>query len=457
MKRKPSRNVLAAAILAASLPGAVFAQQAAIPHRVEAFRLDSGRHHGSAPGPKATARPAFRETVEVADAQWLRLHFGRARLGPGSFLVLTSRKDGAQQILNARSLREWNHTSAFFNGDKVDVELWVGPGQKGNFVKVRELMVGEPGRPMKTICGTSDNRTTSLDPAVGRIVPVGCTGWVIANGAHLSAGHCVDSGFQTLQFNVPPSLADGIIQHPPPQDQYPIITGSVQFAYSPFSNSIGNDWALFSVQRNSNTGRLPVEVYSGFLRLSRDTIPSFVRVTGYGLDGPASAFGTPPAPRNSDSQTQQWHSGSYLGLSTSGGTSIPHHRYTVDTQGGNSGSPIIAQIFTVDNLGIGLGIHTNGGCTSSGGANRGTSFENVALRNAINAYAGSNPVYVDLNHLVAAEDGTMFRPYDTVTEGTAAVFPGGVVSIVRGNYDVPALTLDRPMKLTAPVGMVTIH
>jgi hypothetical protein len=452
MKRKHLGNALAAAVLAASLPGTVFAQQAAIPHRIKAFSLDSGRHHGSAPGPKATPRPAFRETVEVADAPWLRLHFGRTRLGPGSFLVLTSRKDGARQVLTARSLREWSHTSAFFNGDKVDVELWVGPGQRGDFVRVRELMVGEPGRPAKTICGTSDNRAPSLDPAVGRIVPVGCTGWVIANGAHLSAGHCTGSGFQTLEFNVPPSLADGTIQHPPPQDQYPILAGSVQFT----NGGVGNDWALFAVARNSNTGRLPVEAYSGFLRLSRDTSPSSVRVTGYGLDGPSPDFGTPPAPRNSDSQTQQWHSGSYLGLSTSG-SSIPYHRYTVDTQGGNSGSPIIAQIFTVDNIGLGLGIHTHGGCTASGGANRGTSFQNTALRNAINAYAGADPVYVDQNHPVASEDGTMFRPYDTVTEGTSQVFPGGVLSIVRGTYDVPALTLNRPMKLTAPVGMVTIR
>ena len=60
------------------------------------------------------------------------------------------------------------------------------------------------------------------DPAVGRIMPVGCTGWVISNGAFLTAGHCFTRGMTTIQFNVPASAADGTTNPPPPNDQYPI-------------------------------------------------------------------------------------------------------------------------------------------------------------------------------------------------------------------------------------------
>ncbi|TQV77584.1 hypothetical protein FLL45_04535 [Aliikangiella marina] len=53
-------------------------------------------------------------------------------------------------------------------------------------------------------------------------------------------------------------------------------------------------------------------------------------------------------------------------------------RYTADTTGGNSGSPIIDEA-----TGEAVGIHSHGGCSSSGGNNNGTSFFNTALWNAI--------------------------------------------------------------------------
>ena len=46
----------------------------------------------------------------------------------------------------------------------------------------------------------------------------------------------------------------------------------------------------------------------------------------------------------------------------------------VDTEGGNSGSPVINET-----NGVAVGVHTNAGCTSGGGFNTGTSTFNTGL------------------------------------------------------------------------------
>jgi V8-like Glu-specific endopeptidase len=405
MTRYEISSLLGALGIALALAGAARAEQPAeIPHHLESFRLDSGLHRGLAT-PLAPPRRYFRTTVRAQGAAWLQLRFGSWELGPESFLVMTSRGDGALQILDARSLERWGGRSAFLNGEAVDVELWIGGrGSRGRF-EIVELMVGDHGPPRyeggvgeETICGTTDDRVPSNDPGVGRIVPIGCTGWAVSNGGFLSAGHCMGSGFTTIEFNVPASASNGTIRHPPPADQYPIgtVTG--------VNGGIGNDWTVFDVPPHPTTGLTPVQAYGGFLRMSRDTAPSTVRVTGYGVD------------TGTANQTQQTHTGPYIGETVSG-PSVVYHDYRVDTMGGNSGSPIIAS----DASRLTIGIHTHGGCTSTGGANHGTSFENDSLENAIHTFRGSAVTYVDGGHPVAFEDGTVLRPYDTVLEGLQAV------------------------------------
>jgi hypothetical protein len=126
----------------------------------------------------------------------------------------------------------------------------------------------------------------------------------------------------------------------------------------------------------------------------------------------------------------------------------------VDTQGGNSGSPII-----VDGTDLTVGIHTNGGCTQTGGANAGTSFENDNLETALRDFSGvgANVRHVDNGHIVAQalQDGTVFRPFDTLAEAVNSVPAGGVVSIVTGSYG-GGITISKPMTLRAPVGPVTL-
>jgi len=453
---------LALVVLAGAGALPLWAQPAPIPHHRQPYRLDSGVQKGL----KAETASLFRETVQAAGVPWLRLHFDDYNLGTQSFIRITSLADGAQQILDADSLGDWYGSSAFFNGDAVEVELYVASGETDVFIKIQEITVGEwpdigdigtagGDVGIASICGDDDYRVRSTDPRVGRIVPVGCTGWIVSNGAHLTAGHCTDgtgTHIQTLEFNIPDSLADGTIQHPGPEDQYPIDASSIVF-FNDGDGEIGNDWAVFGCNANSNTGLLPVQAQNAFYRMSRDHSPANVRVTGCGQDDiPTGSTGS----WNSDNQTLQTHWGAYLRETVEGPSDVIIE-YTADTTGGSSGSPVIIYGTTTT-----LGIHTNGGCDPPDNGNRGTGFEHDNLENAIQTFPGSNVVYADALHPAASEDGTVFRPYNTVAEAISAVLNNGIVSIVAGSYTAAAgntFTIGadgKRMTLVAPVGTVII-
>jgi hypothetical protein len=282
---------------------------------------------------------------------------------------------------------------------------------------------------------------------VGRIMYIECTGWIVSNGAHLTAGHCNHAvhSLEVLEFNVPASLCGGYIVHPGPEDQYAIDPSSIVLFDDGLLDN-GNDWAVFDVFPNSNTGLLPVQAQGAFYRMSRDHSPANVRVTGYGFDwDPPGCYDS----YNSDSQTQQTNWGAYLGETIEGSSDVVIE-YMVDTENGNSGSPVVILDTTTA-----IGIHTNRACNPPSQGNLGTGFENDALEEAIQTFPGANVMYVDKDHPVSIEDGTVFRPFDTVGEGIAAVPEGGIISIVAGSYNEP-MTMTKPISLIAPVGSVTI-
>ncbi len=95
-------------------------------------------------------------------------------------------------------LKEWNNTSAFFNGNAVDVEFYVNPMDEDVFIKIEEVIAGtspDNGIAIESICGTTDDRIPSQDPRVGRLLSVdlsgGCTGWLLETGLIVTAGHCI--------------------------------------------------------------------------------------------------------------------------------------------------------------------------------------------------------------------------------------------------------------------------
>ncbi len=378
--------------------GILFAQPAEIPYHFEPYKLESGFFDGS--NQVGNTVEVYSATVRIDDYPWMGLHFSKADLGRESYLIITSLKDGLWQKLDANSIEQWNNYSAFFNGNTVEIQLFAAPFDQNVFVNIDEITVGDwaTGNLIESICGPDDDRIASDHPATGRLVNVGCTAWIIPNGKIVSAGHCLDNASQVnvLEFNVPFSLPDGTIQHPGPEDQYPADVSTIVFS----QGTIGNDWGVFEVFPNPITGLMPREAQNAFFTLVQDLGPDSIRITGYGVDGPPPGFGN--GPRDSTNQTQQTQSGPNAGSS---GTTM---RYVTDTQGGNSGSPVIDEA-----SGFALGVHTHGYCTSSGGNNRGTSLFNTAFWAAVD----SGIIPVELTSLTAvAYDQSVDISWITATE-----------------------------------------
>src|SRR5262249_41180345 len=162
----------------------------------------------------------YQEVVQVPGAPWLRLHIDRADLGRGSYITITSLQDNAVQRLDAASLAQWQNWSAYFNGPAVVLKLYAAGGDRPGLGPADRRTVGEAGP--ESQCGLVDDRVASSNPRVGRLLNVGCTAWLVPGGWLLTAGHCLESAgsINVLEFNVPPSLPGGTIQHPGPNDQY---------------------------------------------------------------------------------------------------------------------------------------------------------------------------------------------------------------------------------------------
>jgi len=358
----PGIVVVICAALSANVVGQVQPlDQVAVP-----MGVNSGLVHNTS----VSRRVVYDRVVRVAGAQWIRLSFDDVVLGSvpddglQTILRMTSLADGAVQTLDAIELGQWRNTSAYFNGDAVMVELIADPAAAPSHLVISTVTAGLPDNGgIASICGETDDRLPSTDPASGRALPTGCTAWLFSDegGCMLAAGHCVLSSFNVVQFNVPLSDAAGMMIHPGPEDQYAVNIQSIQFAWG----EIGNDWCYFGCFPNSETGLTPLGAQGALYELAAkpDLSPGdTIRVTGYGLDDTPLEW----------NKTQQTHTGPFVDIV---GTTI---QYQVDTRSGNSGSAVIDE-----QTGQAIGIHTDAGCDDADGANRGTAIDNPGLQAAL--------------------------------------------------------------------------
>ncbi len=314
---------------------------------------------------KEAGQNVITHVISEPNATWLRLFFKDINLGSKSTIKITSNTDGASQVLTSSSISSWKNSSAYFNGDSVTITLTIASGEKGIGLNVFELAVGDPSPQVRTQCGANDDRRGSNDAAIGRIVPIGCTGWIIRNGRLVTAGHCISSRAQIIEFNVPKSNPNRSIVHPGPEDQYPIGNFVTPYTNSP---SQLNDWAVFTASANSITGRTPIQAQGKSFNVVRTNPGSNITITGYGTD------------TGRDNQTQQIHTGPLSSVDNS------FVRYGTDTTGGNSGSPIIDTA-----TGNAIGVHAYGGCSATGGSNFGERATIPAFWNAMGLGNGPAP------------------------------------------------------------------
>lgn len=333
----------------------------------------------SAAGPaRAEAEVVYETVVGVPGAPWVRLVFasspetvlaGDPAASNAGEIRITSLSDGAVQRLNAEHLGFWGHTSAYFNGDAVRVELLTpaGTGGRGSRVVIMTVIAGrEEAVSDRSICQSVDNRELSNDPRAGRLMPSVCTAWLFndMNSTFLTAGHCSAGASNSVQFNTPLSSSSGGAVNSAPEDQYPVDGASTQGT----GGGTGNDWRNFGCFPNSNTGLTPYQRQQARYTLAAAAPAAdnrAIRITGYGTT-------SSPVP-NTWSRTQKTHVGEYRSMS---GNLI---RYHVDTTGGNSGSAVLDE---ENNLAI--GIHTHAGCnTSATSSNQGTAIHHPGLQGGL--------------------------------------------------------------------------
>ena len=286
--------------------------------------LPYGLDSGAQDNPAEAFEIVFENLVLVEDAAWLRIYFGEITLAEGSYIRMTSLLDGEAQELHARELEMWSNSSAYFNGDAVQVELIAGPGTKGNRVIIEQVALHASvrhklgGSGQCGICG-NDDRVPSNELWSARLLPAGCTASVWnTDSCMVSAGHCV-GGNMVMQFNVPDSNSNCTLNNPPVADQFPV--SNVQFT----NGGVGNDWSVMTTGTN-NVGQTAYERY-GELRPISDVVGSAGQNTslwGYGVDLTCTR-----------SQTQQTASGPIAAVFPS------FYDFSIDLRGGNSGSGLI--------------------------------------------------------------------------------------------------------------------
>ncbi|MCA0174679.1 MAG: trypsin-like serine protease [Proteobacteria bacterium] len=327
----------------------------------------------------ATARSeaAAGHVVRLEGAPWVRLLFKQVELAPGAKLRITSLQDGAVQHLDAASLRQWQWSSAYFNGSAVKVEV-LG-NAKGSRFAIGKVMVGKTGAELaaaraeaarqndtESQCGTTDDRVPSIVRYSARLMSVGCTANLMNTGCFTTAGHCMTSASsaKVVEFNVPPSQANGNVVHPAPKDQY-TLTNNRKFVQT----VIGNDWGAFTTNPNSETGLTALQAQGASLTFGPSpAVGDTAQIDGYGVDSGTA------------NQTLQVNSGPITEVNAA----ATRLRYRADTEGGNSGSAVLVN-------GQMVAIHTNAGCTRTGGANQGTLISNAAFQTAYEEVCGSEP------------------------------------------------------------------
>ena len=334
------------------------------------FATPVGVDHASGSHTNGTAsrQLVHSHVLAIAGTPSLRVFFSQLVLGPQDWLDVTSVLDGSHHRITAAEAVKWSNSSAFFNGDTLLLDLWAAPGSTVSF-EVDYLLVGVPPAGLDSLCGV-DNRVASTDNRTCRFLnssgSAACTGWLGGpDDCAFSAGHCFPTYYVTAEFNAPSSTSSGALQHPAVQFQYPVDPATI----SEVASGTGNDWGMCKLLPN-NLGQSAAANFGWYtLGFFIPTTGETTRITGVGTDDGIT------------NQTLQTDTGPYFGTA---GTAL---RYTVDTTGGNSGSPVIHEA-----TGQAIGIHTHGGCGTSG-YNTGTSLTNAGFLAAWSALCSLGPTF----------------------------------------------------------------
>ncbi len=184
--------------------------------------------------------------------------------------------------------------------------------------------------------GVSRDFVNDYEPPVV-FFPVGCSGTMISKDLVLTAGHCQIAAGDTARFN---------FQNDPFGNPRPVTDFTVDSVVE--QKDDGEDYEIVRLKPNFTLGDAGAAF--GWMRISR---------TDPAAGDTLAIIGHPSAlPKMIEAGTQ---------FSSPAGWKAWEMTYSdIDTLPGNSGSGVLSWVQNAL-----VGVHTDGGCTSSGGANRG--------------------------------------------------------------------------------------
>nr|WP_295926617.1 T9SS type A sorting domain-containing protein [uncultured Dyadobacter sp.] len=434
--------------------------------------------------------PRFLTQVTWSNTAFLRLYFKGTQLGKSSLLVLEG-TDGARQELRSEDLDNWHYSSAYFNGQSVNVSLVAAPGDRNTVIissiKVSSGPVGIAGAASRSKQAFADQQLSAARSvssasdypyagAVGRFTNGSeshGTGWIAPNGAIVTSAliysnYIENESYDVIEFNVPPSNGT-TVNHPSPQDQYPVSTANnevvehstiVPYKYLEKQTTIMAGYAIIPPLPNS-TGFRPGERQQEYFRIVRNPNSSIIESMG---DVPVEIphYGVLPGMAGGSgyrtlhvAQTSLFKQNDYLSVWAGANRDefALHDQIEVvhtpgPAYGSDGGAPVAYQ-----GSNVAIGVHVNDGI--DGMAPVAMGFRDDDFRNQLAYFYSANSVYVDPDGLYNPATGAIDKPYLTLQFAAQHAPVGSQVYVARSSYQGP-LTINRAMTLRAPVGSVTI-
>lgn len=438
--------VLLGAILCASDPsyGGTFPEA-----NVRQFRIEEDSQRLEIPAGKDVV---VGEIHAPKGSEQIGLKFQSAALGDSEVTIRGADDD---LVFDADSFSDYEGSTGLFNGDKLEIELRRDPNdrKKGHAITLDRMFVVEsledkkvlesppsapesvPSMEQETLLAKSpaepsssvlawfsdaeslcrnpeDSRVALKHPFIGRVYgtdrSAACTAFLLPGGLLATAGHCDPQALRFVEFKVPQSSETGDPRRSKKADEYKIQSEFPAYRGGNTTNA-GDDFALFRVLKNANTGKLPHEAYGGSFVVGEPTEGMAIRVAGYGFD--TTPRGKQGSAYNSANRTLQQDEGTIRKIAKKG--DVIRHYYTkgpkrglvqtvesagvallhdADTNNGNSGSPIIAVGKTGPNgEEVVVGIHSYGGCVEGQpDYNKGISLTDETVVAMIKAHLASN-------------------------------------------------------------------
>lgn len=430
--------------------------------------------------------------VNIPSSRFLRLYFDGTQLGNESYLLLEA-TDGAKQMLRKNDLENWNFSSAYFNGNSVKVSLYKGKGDK-NQVSITAIKAGKENKKQTSTSNTATRShsadETNLNGAVDHdLMPYAAavgrftngnnsfgTGWIAPNGAIVTSkrtASMTDNGYDVLEFNVPLSDSYGNVNHPGPEDQYPInkqrswqlTQGLITYHYKrKYDFDVEKEegygefhatWAVVEALPNS-TGLRPGERQQQYFQIRANASSSEVEsmqdarvdILHYGETLLDLVYGT-------EFRTLKNHvttllpSEEYLRFADDRDDVVLYNKDNGDITMSDSdtGAPIV-----LHGSNVAIGVHNDFYYWPPAG---GIGFANNTLLGTLNDFFSTTSTYVDLNAYGQATTGAINKPFHRIWDGIEQVEIGGIVNIANSSYN-ETLYITKAVTLKAPVGKVII-